>query len=144
MWNRGEVFFFALVSIYFSSCNNQQNLSHVPKCTITAELYLSKGRFYDGNTFSRCSEIHKLIISIWYKGELPEEWKESIIVPIHKKGDKTDCNNYRGISLLPTTYTILSNMLLSRLIPYAEEIMGDHQCGFRRNRSTTDHIFCIR
>jgi len=35
-------------------------------------------------------------------------------------------------------------LLLSRLIPYAEEIMGDHQCGFRRNRSTTDHIFCIR
>jgi hypothetical protein len=37
----------------------------------------------------------------------------------------------------------LSNILLSRLIPYAEEIMGDHQCGFQRNRSTTDHIFCI-
>jgi len=30
------------------------------------------------------------------------------------------------------------------LIPYAKEIIGDHQCGFRRNRSTTDHIFCIR
>jgi len=88
--------------------------------------------------------IHKLIIAIWKKEELPEEWKESVIVPIHKKGDKTECNNYRGISLLPTTYKILSNILLSRLIPYAEEIMGDHQCGFRRNRSTTDHIFCIR
>jgi sorting nexin-29 len=33
---------------------------------------------------------------------------------------------------------------LSRLTPYAEEIIGDHQCGFRRNRSTTDHIFSIR
>ena len=63
-----------------------------------------------------------------------------------KKGDKTDCNNYRGISLLPTTYKILSNILLSRLIPYAEGIIGDHQCGFRRNRSTTYYIrvFCIR
>jgi sorting nexin-29 len=38
----------------------------------------------------------------------------------------------------------LSNILLSRLIPYAEEIMGDYQCAFRRNNSTTDHIFCIR
>jgi len=65
-------------------------------------------------------------------------------VPIYKKGDKTNCTNYRGISLLPTTYKILSNILLSRLIPYAEEVIGDHQCGFRRNRSTTDHIFCIR
>jgi len=62
----------------------------------------------------------------------------------HKKGDKIDCNNYRGISLLPTTYKILSNILLSRLIPYAKEVIGDHQCGFRRNRSTIDHIFCIR
>jgi len=74
-------------------------------------------------------EIHKLIISIW-KEKLPEEWKESIIVPIHKMGDKTDCNNYRGISFLPTTYKILSNILLLRLIPYAKEIIVDHQCGF--------------
>ena len=59
---------------------------------------------------------------------MPEEWKESIIVPIYKKGDKTDYNNYRGISLLPTTYKSLFNILLSRLIPYAEEVVGDHQC----------------
>ena len=70
--------------------------------------------------------IHKVVIAFWNKEELPGEW-ESIIVPIHKKGDKTDCNNFRGISLLPTTYKILSNILLSRLIPYAEEIIGDHQ-----------------
>jgi len=35
-------------------------------------------------------EIHKLTISIWNKEELPEEWKESITVPIYKKGKKTD------------------------------------------------------
>jgi hypothetical protein len=60
------------------------------------------------------SEIHKRN-SVSNKEELPEEWKESIIVPIYKKDDKTDCSNYRGISLLPTTYKILSNILLSRL-----------------------------
>ena len=91
-----------------------------------------------------CLEIHKLITSIWKEEELPEEWKESIIVPIHKKVDKTHCNNYRGISLLPTTYKILSNILLSRLVPCAKEIIGDHQCGFRRNRLTIDHLFFIR
>jgi hypothetical protein len=42
-------------------------------------------------------EIHKLIISIWNKEEFTEEWRESIFVPIYKKGDKTDCNNYGGI-----------------------------------------------
>jgi hypothetical protein len=46
------------------------------------------------------SAIQKLINSVWNKEELPDQWKESIIVPVHKKGDKTDCNNYRGISLL--------------------------------------------
>jgi len=48
-------------------------------------------------------------------------------LPTYKKGDKKDCN-YRGISLLPTMYKILSN-ILSKLTPYAEEIIGDHQCG---------------
>jgi len=51
------------------------------------------------------------------KEELPEEWKELINVHIYKKGDKTDCSNSRGISLLPTMYKLLSNILLSRLIP---------------------------
>jgi hypothetical protein len=63
---------------------------------------------------------------------------------VHKKGDKTDCSNYRGISRLSTSYKILSNILLSRLSPYIDEITEDHQYGFRRNRSTTDQIFCIR
>jgi len=51
-------------------------------------------------------------------------WKELITVPIYKKGDKTDCSNYIGISHLSTTYKILSSILLSRLTPYAEEITG--------------------
>jgi hypothetical protein len=75
---------------------------------------------------------------------LPQQWKESIIVPIYKKGDNTDCNNYRGISLLSTVYKILSNILLVSSTPYVNEIIGDHQCGFRRNRSTMDQIFYIR
>jgi hypothetical protein len=53
--------------------------------------------------------------SVWNKEELPNQWKESIIIPVHKKGDKTECNNYRGISLLSTSYNILSNILLLRL-----------------------------
>jgi hypothetical protein len=43
-----------------------------------------------------------------------------------------------------TSYKIVFNILLSRLSPYIDEIIGDHQCEFRRNRSTTDEIFSIR
>jgi hypothetical protein len=75
------------------------------------------------------SAIHKLINSSWNKEELPDQWNETIIVPVHKKGDKTGCNNYRGIYLLSTSYKILSNILLSRLSPYIDEIIGDHQFG---------------
>ncbi|PNF30400.1 hypothetical protein B7P43_G12866 [Cryptotermes secundus] len=64
------------------------------------------------------SKIHKLINSIWNTEKLPDQWKESIIVPVHKKGDKTDCSNYRGISLLSTSCKILSNIVLSILSSY--------------------------
>jgi hypothetical protein len=106
---------------------------------IPAELIQS-----GGGTTTLLSEIHKLLMLIWNKEELPRQWKESIAVPIHKNSDKTDCSNYQGISLLSTSYKILSNILLFTLIPSADEIIGDHQCGFRRNRSTTDQIFYIR
>jgi hypothetical protein len=44
------------------------------------------------------SKIHKVINSIWNKEKLPDQWKESIILPVHKKSDyKTDCGNFRGI-----------------------------------------------
>jgi hypothetical protein len=65
---------------------------------------------------------------IWNKEELPHKWKGKIVVPVHGKADKTECSNYRGISLLPNSYKILSNILLYRLIPYADEIIGNHQC----------------
>jgi hypothetical protein len=50
------------------------------------------------------SKIHKLINSICNKEDLPDQWKESIFISIQKKGDKIDCSNYRGISLLSTSY----------------------------------------
>jgi hypothetical protein len=40
------------------------------------------------------SEINRLICSIWNKEELPQQWKESIIILIYKKGDKANCNDY--------------------------------------------------
>jgi sorting nexin-29 len=103
---------------------------------ISAELIQEGGEIF-------MSAIHKLINFVWNKEESPDQWQKSIIVSVHKKGDKIDCSNYYGISLLSTSYKILSNILLSRLSPYLEEIIVDHQCGFRHNRSSTDQIFCI-
>jgi hypothetical protein len=76
------------------------------------------------------SELHKLINSIWNKEKLPQQREEFVIILICNKGDKTDSNNYRGISSLPTTYKMLSNILFSRLTPSVDEIIGYYQCGF--------------
>jgi hypothetical protein len=70
--------------------------------------------------------IRSEIISIQNKEELLEWWKELTIVPAYKKGARTDCSNCKCISLLSSTYNILSSILLSMLTPYAEENTGDH------------------
>jgi hypothetical protein len=90
-----------------------------------------------------CSKIHKLNNSIWNMEELPDRWKESNTVLL-KKSDKTDSSNYWGITLLSTSYKILSNILPSNLSPHIDKSIGVHQCEFQHNRSTTDQIFCIR
>ena len=108
---------------------------------ILAELFIAGDR-------KILSEITQLINSIWNKKEMPEEWKESITVPISTKGDKTECSNYRGILYLSITYKILYN-ILSKFTPNIEERIGEHESGFRRSRSATDHIYftfvkCLR
>ena len=67
-----------------------------------------------------------------------------IIQSIYKKGDKLDWSIYRAIILLNVTYKVLSGILHNRLAEYAEEILGDYQCGFCANRSSINHIFAIR
>ncbi|MXP61705.1 hypothetical protein FD744_25325 [Pantoea sp. Taur] len=88
--------------------------------------------------------VQDIILSIWEEEALPEDWKKAVICPVFKKGDKLQCQNYRGISLLSCGYKILSNILFQRLLPYAERELGPYQSGFRRGRSTTDQIFSLR
>jgi hypothetical protein len=77
------------------------------------------------------------LLYFWNKDELTQEWKESIIVPIHEKGDKLE--GFQSC-LLNIKF---SQKLLSRMTPYTNEIVGEYQCEFRRNKSAVDHIFSI-
>jgi len=52
--------------------------------------------------------------------------------PINKKGDKMLCSTRRGISLLNVCYKVFTNILRRWLVPYAEEILGNNQCGFTK------------
>ncbi len=64
---------------------------------------------------------------------------------IFKKGDKAECGNYRGISLLSITVKVLTfRVLANRLLPLSEEVLPESQCGFRPSRGTADMIFTAR
>ena len=61
------------------------------------------------------SRLHQLITNAWEVGYLPKAWKDTSIVTIYKKGDRTDCGNNRGISFLSITGKIFAMILLNRL-----------------------------
>ena len=76
---------------------------------------------------------------------MPTDWKKNIIVPIYKnKGDKLQCKNYRGISLLCAGYKILTTVIKNRLKKYTEHIIVEYQAGFKSGKSTTNQIFWLQ
>uniref|UniRef100_A0A803TM72 ribonuclease H n=1 Tax=Anolis carolinensis TaxID=28377 RepID=A0A803TM72_ANOCA len=66
------------------------------------------------------------------------------LCPLFKKGDRTDCGNYRGISLLTSAGKILARILANRLLPVSEDTLPESQNGFRPSRGTVDMIFTAR
>ena len=73
-----------------------------------------------------------------------QEWETSIVINIHKKGTKSKCENYRGITLLPTAYKLFANIIKNRLNEHLEDELVEEQCGFRKGRSCTDAIFTVQ
>lgn len=89
--------------------------------------------------------LRHLVSLCWSARRVPQEFKNAKITTLYKqKGDRGDCNNYRGISLLSVTGKLLARLVLARLQVLAEEIYPEAQCGFRAGRSTTDMIFSVR
>ena len=80
--------------------------------------------------------------SFWRKGELPQDLKDANIMHLYKnKGDKSVCDNHRGISLLSIAGKILTRVLLNRIIEHlADSVVSESQCGFRKKRGTIDMI----
>ena len=90
-------------------------------------------------------ELIRLVVLEFYETETPPmEWNIGLLAILPKKGDLKDTNNYRGIMLLETCYKIVANILHARLLPIAEQIDNETQCGFRPERSCADAIFTVK
>ena len=88
--------------------------------------------------------LHSFFKTCSDEAELPQDFNDAKIVTIFKKGDRSQCGNYRGISLLSTAGKMLAKVLLSRLQLAANKILPESQCGFIANRSTIDANFTPR
>ena len=84
-----------------------------------------------------------LMKKVYQQEKMPEEWRDSIIIPIYKeKGDIQECGNYRGIKLLSHTMKVWERIIERRIRD--ETTIGEEQFGFMPGRSTTDAIFALR
>ena len=89
--------------------------------------------------------LHDLLCQCWSEGVVPQDMRDAKIVTLYKnKGDRRDCNNYRGISLLSVVGKLYARVVLLRLQQLAERVYPVSQCGFRAERSTVDMIFSLR
>jgi ribonuclease HI len=108
----------------------------------------------DKITYTMIKNLHPTMINlllaiynhIFCQRVFPNQWRIAIVVPIPKPGkDPRNSTNYRPISLTSCLCKLLEKMVNARLMWYLER--GGHiniaQSGFRRNRSTTDHIVAI-
>ena len=90
--------------------------------------------------------LHNFILDCWSAKCLPQQCKNAYIILVHKQmGDRAECGNSRGISLLSVAGKVLAKIMLTRLLEHVVDLfLPESQCGFRRRRSTNDMIFVAR
>ena len=93
-----------------------------------------------------CGPICKLLNFVFSSSSYPLSWTKGVIVPVPKKGDLSDVNNYGGITLTSIFSKLYSQILDTRLRSWAEEnkIINDNQFGFRENKSTVDCLYILQ
>ena len=87
--------------------------------------------------------LHRIFCVTWESGTVLADWRKAQIVPVHKKGSRTQCKNYRGISLLSVPGKVYATVLDKRIRAITKEKVLEEQGAFRRKRSCIDHIFTV-
>jgi exonuclease III len=104
------------------------------------------GELYKYGGIAIQSHLHQFILHCWRSATIPNRWKHAAIITIYKKkGDRSECGNSRGISLLDVAGKVLTRIMLSRLLThFVDRIVPETQCGFRADRSTVDMFFVAK
>ena len=84
--------------------------------------------------------LHSICQQIWKTQQWPQDWQMSVFIPIPKKGNPTECSNYRTIALISHASKVMLKLLQARLQQYVNGELPDVQAGFRKGRGTTDQI----
>uniref|UniRef100_A0A3P9MG11 Reverse transcriptase domain-containing protein n=1 Tax=Oryzias latipes TaxID=8090 RepID=A0A3P9MG11_ORYLA len=82
--------------------------------------------------------------TVWISASIPEEWTKGVIIKIPKKGTLSECNNWRGITLLSIPSKIMAKIIINRLSEAVNAILRKEQAGFRKGRRCTEQIFALR
>lgn len=85
-------------------------------------------------------QLQQLMTTVWSRNELPETWKQNLLIPIPKCRNPNTVSQYRRICLSSTGYKIYAMWVLEKLQSYVGEL-GCHQAAFLPDRSTTNHLF---
>ena len=88
--------------------------------------------------------ITRLCNQVWKMETVPRDWKDGIIIPLPKKGNLKDCNNWRGITLLSVPGKVMAGIILERIKAAIDSMLRQQQAGFRKGRSCCEQIFTLR
>ena len=90
--------------------------------------------------------LQKLFNLIFRTGSFPKIWNESFLVLLHKKGNKFDPGNYRGISISSNMGKLFNKIIYKRLLRFINNnnLISKNQIGFKEKSRTTDHIFTLK
>ena len=88
--------------------------------------------------------LQPLFAAVWEGGEVPADWTKGVIIRTPKKGAFSDCNNWRGITLLSVPSKILAKIIIKQISDALDTGLRKEQAGFRRERECTDQIFTLR
>lgn len=87
--------------------------------------------------------LHGLFNSIITNGHFSVSWKKSFLIPIPKKGDSKNIDNYRGIALQSCLPKLFDRILKNIIYEIVEPIISKHQHGFVRRRSTQTNLINV-